>query len=143
MTLLCLAGKCKGKMEGWAAHSLSFAGRIELIKYVLHGMVSYWIHSFKIPVSISKELEKLFANFLWKGGIHAYSWTNICKPKVEGGVGIRRIQEINEAAGLKLIWKLCTSQSLWASWMNERYCKGTSFWEASICSRFRHMEIYS
>jgi len=51
------------KTEGWAAHTLSFAGRIELIKTVLRGMVGYWIHSFKIHISICKEMEKLFANF--------------------------------------------------------------------------------
>ena len=34
------------------------------------------------------------------------------------------------AAGLKLIWKMCTSQSLYAQWMKERYCKNLSIWEA-------------
>jgi len=33
-----LLDKCRMKIEGWAAHTLSFAGRIELIKTVLHGM---------------------------------------------------------------------------------------------------------
>jgi len=58
-----LLDKCRMKTEGWAAHTLSFAGRIELIKTVLRGMVGYWIHSFKIHISICKEMEKLFANF--------------------------------------------------------------------------------
>jgi len=72
-----LLNKCRGRMEGWTAQTLSFAGRNELIKTVLHGMVAYWIHSFKIPASSCKEIEKLFPNFLWKGKMHAYSCTEL------------------------------------------------------------------
>jgi len=68
-------------------------------------------------------MEKQLANFLWKGKMHAISWNELCRPKLEGGVGIRKIQDVNAAAGLKLIWKLLTSQSLWALWMKEKLCK--------------------
>jgi len=124
-------------MERWASQTLSFAGRVELIKSVLHGMATYWLLSFKMPVSVCKELEKLFANFLWHGKLHAYSWSELCKPKKEGGVGIRRITDVNNAAGLKLFWRLNTSQSLRASWMKERYCKGYSMWEAPISGSWK------
>jgi len=36
-----LLDKCKGRMESWAAQTLSFAGRIELIKIVIHYIVAY------------------------------------------------------------------------------------------------------
>ena len=66
--------------------------------------------------------------------MHAYSWAEICKPKEEGGLGIRKLEDINASAGLKLIWKLCTTDSLWSLWMRERYYKNNTFWEASISS---------
>jgi len=61
--------------------------------------------------------------------MHAISWTEHCSPK---GGAIRKIQDDNAAAGLKLIWKMCISQSLWAQWMKESYCKNLSIWEALI-----------
>lgn len=41
----------------------------------------------------------------------------------EGGHGIRRIADINEPAGVKMLWRLCTSNNIWANWMNARYVK--------------------
>ena len=40
-----LLDKCKSRMEGWVNNTLSFAGRIELIKTVLHGVAA--CYSFK------------------------------------------------------------------------------------------------
>jgi len=42
---------------------LSAAGRAELIKCVLHNIVSFWMYTFKLSDSILKELERIFSNF--------------------------------------------------------------------------------
>jgi len=84
-------------------------------------------------------LEKLFANFLWKGKIHACSWTDLCKPKEEGG-DIRRIQDINKAARMKLNWKLCISKSLWVEWIKERYLRFYPFWKLVLLSLILALE---
>jgi len=34
--------------------------------------------------------------------MHAWGWNALCKPKEEGGVELRRIQDISQAAGIKL-----------------------------------------
>ena len=64
--------------------------------------------------------------------MHAYNWSEHCKPKEGGGIGIENLQDINAAAGLNLIWKLCTTKTLWTLWMNERYCKNTTLWETPV-----------
>ena len=64
--------------------------------------------------------------------MHAISWNELCRHMLEGGVGIRKIQDVNVAAGLKLIRKLCTSKSLRALWMKEKYCKGSTIWNARV-----------
>jgi len=69
-------------------------------------------------------LEILFANLVWKGKMHAYSWSELCLPKI-GMLGIMKISDINVAAGQKFIWNLCTNQSLWALWIMARYCKSS------------------
>ena len=68
------------------------------------------------------------ANFIWIKNMHAWSWNSICKPKSEGGLGIRKIQDINKSAGLKLFWRCFTSQSNWSIWMRDVYCRQSSPW---------------
>ena len=57
----------------------------------------------------------------------------MCKPKREGGLGLRKVQDITNAAGIKLVWGLFTSNSLWARWMYQKYVKDTPISELT-CS---------
>ena len=59
------------------------------------------------------------ANFIWKYRIRASSWDSLCRPEDEGGIGIRRIQDL--VAGLKLFWRCFTTAGVWASWMKKNY----------------------
>ena len=43
-------------------------------------------------------------------------WEQVCMPKNEGGLGLHRVKEFNDASLLKLGWSVATSDSLWASW---------------------------
>lgn len=45
------------------------------------------------------------------------AWKDICKEKNEGGLGIRPLNEVNMAYGLKLIWKMLSGDSLWGKWI--------------------------
>ena len=110
-----LIDKCRSKLEGWSMHTLSFSGRVELIKSVIQGIIAYWVQSFNFPVSICNELDKLCANFMGKGRLHAWKCDAICRPKSEGGMGLRRTREISQVATLKRLWNYCTSSSVWAS----------------------------
>ena len=60
-----LINKVRGRIEGWELNSVSFAGRTEMVKCVLHNVVSYWAFSFKLPNTVLRELERLFSNFIW------------------------------------------------------------------------------
>ena len=84
-------------------------------------MKSYWVFSFKLPGSILKEIERLFSNFNWNNKMHAWNWRDLCKFKSEGGCGIRRLIDISQASGVRLVWRLCTSNSLWAHWIRKHY----------------------
>jgi hypothetical protein len=119
-------------VEGWMAQSLSFAGRLELIKSVLFNILAYWYLSYDFPISIIQEVERILANFLWKGRMHTMSWNDICKPKSEGGFGLRRVKDVCDAAGVKKIWRLLNFNTLWSDWLRRRYLHNANFWEASI-----------
>ena len=127
-----LIDKVRNKIDGWQLNFLSFAGRAELIKGVLHNLLSYWVFSFKFPTSIVKELERIFSNFIWRGKMHAWNWHDICRPKSEGGVGIRNIKDINDTSGIRLVWRLYTSNALWSRWMRENYLKGIHLSQATV-----------
>ncbi|KAK9275845.1 hypothetical protein L1049_023118 [Liquidambar formosana] len=62
-------------------------------------------------------------------------WSAVCTPKEEGGLGLRRIEDINIAAAMKHIWKIfMQAGSLWVAWVNIYLIKGRSFWSLSIPS---------
>ncbi|XP_020250145.1 uncharacterized protein LOC109827551 [Asparagus officinalis] len=127
---LPLIDKVRRKIEGWITYSLSFAGRIELIKSVLYSTIAYWYFVYKFPNSIVHSLESIFANFLWKGKLHTINWKDICRPKKEGGFGLRKLNDLCHAAGIKLIWRLITTSTLWSNWMKFRYVRDGNFWDA-------------
>ena len=41
-----LIDKCRGRLEGWGSQILSFPGRIELVKAMLHGIFGYCLSAF-------------------------------------------------------------------------------------------------
>ncbi|KAG6534066.1 hypothetical protein ZIOFF_007947 [Zingiber officinale] len=59
------------------------------------------------PLSILHQLEMIFAKFFW-GSLgsnkkpHWISWDDICRPRLEGGLGIRRLSDAAMAFTLKL-----------------------------------------
>ena len=61
------------------------------------------------------------------------AWDKMCKQKLEGGLSLRRIQDLNNAAGLQLVWRCCNPNgSIWAEWMRNQYFRDFSLWEAPI-----------
>jgi len=79
-----IVDKCRTRIEGCMSATLSFSGRVELIKTVILGTLQYWIQTFKFPKSIIKAMESIFAKFLWRNKIHEWAWEKICKPKAGG-----------------------------------------------------------
>lgn len=71
-------------IKAWTSHSLSYAGRLELIKSVVQGVSCYWLSIFPIPAIVS--------------------WRQVCLPKEEGGLGLRDLCAWNRAlAGYEFV----------------------------------------
>ena len=115
------------KLFSWKATYLSIGGRVPLIKYVLSNLPVYYFSIFRCPVSIIKRLERLQIDFLWHGTssqkkLHLVDWESICKPKDEGGLGIRPLKKMNQALLGKWLWRIGEgSQGLWRRVL-ERKC---------------------
>lgn len=71
--------------------------------------------------------------FLWKGNANGdlgarVSWDLICRPKSEGGLGLKRASELNKDCLARLIWLLLQgSESLWIAWVKEVVLRGKCF----------------
>ncbi|KAG7564362.1 Reverse transcriptase domain [Arabidopsis suecica] len=129
-----LIDKMTKKFNAWAVSSLSFAGRLLLIKSVIYGLFNFWASTFILPKACIKKMESLCARFLWSGSIERVSgakvaWAAVCYPKSEGGLGLRRMGIWNSTLCLKLIWLLFSgSGSLWVAWHKHHHLRGKSFW---------------
>ena len=77
-------------------------GRLTLIEAVLSAIPTYYLSIFRLSSGVSKELEKIMRNFLWKGadrdgGDHLVSWKMVSRPKRKGGLGIGNLRSKNKA----------------------------------------------
>ena len=138
-----LLDKILGIIHSWTSRALSYAGRLQLIGSVLYSIQQYWCSLFIIPKFTIAKIEQAFKSFLWSGktgNSHRakISWESVCLPKEEGGLGMRRIKDSNDANVLKHIWNLFyRKDSLWVAWVRRRYLRSGSLWCAkipSICS---------
>lgn len=58
-----------------------------------------------------------------------FVWTEVCKPKLEGGLGFKSLKEANQMNCLKLIWRIISNQpSLWVRWIQHMLIRQGSFW---------------
>lgn len=93
--------KVKAKLALWKRKMLSFAGRLTLIKSVLDSLAGYYISIVKLPKGVAKEIDKLKASFLWGSSeirrkIHLVNWKTVTLSKEQGGLGVRRVRDIND-----------------------------------------------
>lgn len=78
---------------------------------------------------ICMEIEKICRRFIWgmkegRGKTHLLNWRTLCRPKVEGGLGLRRMQDMNKAFTMKLAWGILNNNSsLWVEFLKAKYAK--------------------
>lgn len=135
-----LVTKLMRKIQLWTSATLSYAGRLQLIKSVLFSYQVFWSTIFILPCATIRKIESMMAGFLWKGRLDrsgaSVAWADVCYPKEEGGLGIKRIKEWNKAATLKHLWNLLSRrQSVWGMWIHTYLLKGQSIWQIQIPSK--------
>jgi hypothetical protein len=89
---------------------------------------------FFILNSCCKELDKTFKKIWWgfpskkTRNLSLKAWDSICTPKALGGLGIRKMREVNLALISKLGWQLLNnSDTLWVSQLQGKYLNSSSF----------------
>lgn len=135
-----LISQIRARISSWTARHLTFAGRLQLIGSVLYSITSFWMSAFRLPNQCIQEINSICAAFLWSGPVLSthkakISWADVCKPKDEGGLGLRNLTEANNVYCLKLIWRLLsTRSSLWVRWIWKYLIRKGSFWSVKESS---------
>jgi len=142
-----IADRIKMKLSAWKASLLSMAGRIQLVRSVIQGMIIYSISLYSWPISLIKAVEKHIRNFIWSGDtdrrkLVTVSWKKLCRPYSQGRINIRSLKNLNQATNLKLCWNLLNSQSSWAKLLRDRTIRGKKSIQhhiySSIWSSIKH-----
>lgn len=99
--------KMRKKLAKWKAKTLSLAGRITLAMSVLMAMPSYIIQTTLPPRGVCDDINKIVRSFIWGDDdtsrkLHLVSWNQICKPREQGGLGVRSVDVSNSASLAKL-----------------------------------------
>ncbi|XP_026459214.1 uncharacterized protein LOC113359857 [Papaver somniferum] len=113
-------------LTAWKGKMLSFHDRLVLIKSVLCSVPIYDMAVYKWPSSVIKVCEKIIRNFLWTGDSEVkkydtFGLSKVCIPFNEGGLGIRRLEVINKALLMKIMWKLINSNDDWSRFFAAKY----------------------
>ena len=130
---LDLLDKTTDRIRGWQAKLLNMAGRCTLIKSVLNTYPLHVMQTNILPIGVLQDLQKNVKRFLWNKVGHGHyisrtSWDQVCKPMMEGGLGIRDLRHWNLCFMAKLGWKFLTQPSkLWVKILKNKYCKGSNF----------------
>ena len=108
-------------------NSLSLAVRTTLISAVTSAIPEYTMQTSYLPQEVCNMMEKCNRDFLWgssqdKRKPHLVAWDSVCKPKSEGGFGLRKMKVQNKAYMMKLGWKLMNRRDdLWVKVIRSKY----------------------
>jgi len=90
---------------------------------------------YKLPSRITDQLDSIHREFFWKKftsekGLPLVAWDKICRPKVLGGLGLRKSAAVNIACMAKLVWKILTQKdNFWVKQISAKYGAPESFFE--------------
>ena len=94
--------KINKNLSNWKYSYISKGGKLTLINTTLESLPTYQLSTFKAPIGVCKNIEKIWRNFSWKNpkednNYHLLKWTKVTAPKDKGGLGINKITDTNFA----------------------------------------------
>uniref|UniRef100_A0A803QLX3 Reverse transcriptase domain-containing protein n=1 Tax=Cannabis sativa TaxID=3483 RepID=A0A803QLX3_CANSA len=126
--------KITNRLEGWKARRLAQLRRSPLINSGLLTIPNHQMSTTAVPIT-QNELDRILARFWWIGNSdkNRYcalkSWNDLCQPKVCGGLGFRRMADMNVALLAKLFWMVLKGEDkLWVHLLRDKYCRILSPW---------------
>jgi hypothetical protein len=116
------------RLFSWRNRYVSLGGRVVLINSVLASIPVFYLSFLKMPSSVKKVIIGLQRKFLWGGTsgdkekITWVSWRDGCRPKEEGGLGVKDLKWFNTSLLTKWRWRLLVDHdSLWKKVLEAKY----------------------
>ncbi|KAG7533089.1 hypothetical protein ISN45_Aa08g007260 [Arabidopsis thaliana x Arabidopsis arenosa] len=122
--------KVSSRLAGWKSKTLSMAGRITLTKSVLFSILVHSMSSSLLSAETLESLDKLSRSFVWGSTVekrkqHLLASGKVCRPKREGGLGLKEARVMNKALLAKVGWRLLSNKSsLWTKVLRIKYIVG-------------------
>ncbi|GJR41057.1 RNA-directed DNA polymerase, eukaryota, reverse transcriptase zinc-binding domain protein [Tanacetum coccineum] len=116
-----LIKRFQNRLSKWKAKTLSFGGRLTLIKSVLGSLGVYYFSTFKEPKKVIHKLEGIRRRFFWGGNsdvdkISWVAWDKVVSPRNKGGLGIGSLVASNNSLLTKWWWRFRNKgTSLWCN----------------------------
>lgn len=112
-----LLSKFRKKLSFWTFRSLNLPGCLILLKSVLQALPVYAFSTLAAPNFILTKEERK---------ITLVSWQKVCKPKKDGGIGLKDPPILNKILSAKISWRwLKRPQDLWARLWRKKYTPTT------------------
>ncbi|KAG9145698.1 hypothetical protein Leryth_024858 [Lithospermum erythrorhizon] len=119
-------------IQKWGHHTLSYAGKVELLRSVIQGVEGFWFQVFPMHDAVLRKVQSSCTQFFWVCRPGHRRWDDICTPKLEGGLGLMDIWKWNVALLTRAIWHFYReSDTIWVQFVKQYYLKSISFWEYS------------
>ncbi|XP_074271105.1 uncharacterized protein LOC141595030 [Silene latifolia] len=118
------------RINDYGARKFSYSGRLVLVQAVLSSLHSYWASMFVLPKGIIARIEATCRNFLWNNSadyrrVLLVAWDKVCRPKEEGGLGLKDQEAMNKAmVGSLVNWVAEQKNTIWVNWVQQNYLKG-------------------
>jgi retron-type reverse transcriptase len=105
-----------------SSNFLSQVGRLVLVNSVFSALPTFFMCTLKIPKTIIKQIDIFRRNCLWRGNDLSskksplIAWVSVTQRKVNGGLGVLRLETQNEALLIKFLHKFFNNSDL--PWVN-------------------------
>jgi hypothetical protein len=101
-----------------SSNFLSQAGRLELVNSVFSDLPTFFMCTLKIPKTIIKQIDMFRKHCLWRGNDISskkpplIAWNSVTQRKVNGGLGVLRLETQNEALLIKFLHNFFNNNDL-------------------------------
>ncbi|XP_042946129.1 uncharacterized protein LOC122279511 [Carya illinoinensis] len=124
-----LLNRIRDRLEGWQNRLLSAGARLLLLHHVVSSILVHLLSVVHAPKKVVSSLNRIMSNFFWgtsngKQKRKWVAWQKVCMLTKEGGLGLRKFEEVQSSLFMKLASNLLSRVSLWANFFRKKYCKG-------------------
>lgn len=139
----------QSKLTAWKGELLSFQDILVLIRSVLSSVSLCTMAIYKCHASVlcDQDLWEHHKKFLWSSDSEVtkyktLAWKKVCTPFCEEGLGIRRLETVNKALLMKMMWKIIKSQEEWPLFFLAKFTDKHGQWntnwkQSTVCSGLR------